>query len=159
MCVCVCVVGYVHSRVEEEYLWECKQLGAFSPSVLLNTLVYFCTKYFSFKTIAQHRRLSFAHIMRCCQTTSSGSKRSCLRFYPPVTKETKSARKCLRRCLNEQVFCLYGLLWKPGSTFVPHLTAGSLLCNVLRCQGGSTVTKWATMSPHSKMVRFDLQGR
>ncbi|XP_060760721.1 zinc finger MYM-type protein 4 isoform X2 [Neoarius graeffei] len=82
--------GYIHSRVEEEYLWECKQLGAFSPSVLLNTLLYFCTKFFDFKTVAQHRRLSFAHIMRCTRTHSNGSKMSCLRFYPPVHKENKN---------------------------------------------------------------------
>uniref|UniRef100_A0A3B4DTE6 TRASH domain-containing protein n=1 Tax=Pygocentrus nattereri TaxID=42514 RepID=A0A3B4DTE6_PYGNA len=78
--------GYVHSRVEEEYLWECKQLGAFSPSVLLNTLLYFCTKFFNFKTVAQHRRLSFAHVMRCTRSHNSG-KVACLRFYPPVPKE------------------------------------------------------------------------
>ncbi|MCI4395437.1 hypothetical protein PGIGA_G00180420 [Pangasianodon gigas] len=82
--------GYVHSRVEEEYLWECKQLGAFSPSVLLNTLLYFCTKFFNFKTVAQHQRLSFAHIMRCTRSHSNGSKMSCLRFYPPVHKENKN---------------------------------------------------------------------
>ncbi|XP_058261099.1 zinc finger MYM-type protein 4 isoform X1 [Hemibagrus wyckioides] len=82
--------GYVHSRMEEEYLWECKQLGAFSPSVLLNTLLYFFTKFFNFKTIAQHRRLSFAHIMRCTRSQSNGSKMSCLRFYPPVHKENKN---------------------------------------------------------------------
>ncbi|CAB1321039.1 unnamed protein product [Coregonus sp. 'balchen'] len=35
--------GYLHSRVEEEYLWDCKQLGAYSPIVLLNTLLFFCT--------------------------------------------------------------------------------------------------------------------
>lgn len=83
--------GYVHSRVEEEYLWGCKQLGAFSPSVLLNTLLYFCTKFFNFKTVAQHRRLSFAHIMRCTRSHSNGTKMSCLRFYPPVHKENKNA--------------------------------------------------------------------
>ncbi|XP_072532060.1 zinc finger MYM-type protein 4 isoform X2 [Salminus brasiliensis] len=81
--------GYVHSRVEEEYLWQCKQLGAFSPSVLLNTLLYFCTKFFNFKTVAQHRRLSFAHVMRCTRSHSSG-KVACLRFYPPVPKESTS---------------------------------------------------------------------
>ncbi|XP_017548695.1 zinc finger MYM-type protein 4 isoform X1 [Pygocentrus nattereri] len=81
--------GYVHSRVEEEYLWECKQLGAFSPSVLLNTLLYFCTKFFNFKTVAQHRRLSFAHVMRCTRSHNSG-KVACLRFYPPVPKESSS---------------------------------------------------------------------
>ncbi|XP_060721663.1 zinc finger MYM-type protein 4 isoform X1 [Tachysurus vachellii] len=82
--------GYVHSRVEEEYLWECKQLGAFSPSVLLNTLLYFCTKFFNFKTVAQHQRLSFAHIMRCTSSQNNGNKMSCLRFYPPVHKGNKN---------------------------------------------------------------------
>ncbi|XP_007249436.3 zinc finger MYM-type protein 4 [Astyanax mexicanus] len=81
--------GYVHSRVEEEYLWQCKQLGAFSPSVLLNTLLYFCTKFFNFKTVAQHRRLSFAHVMRCTRSHGN-SKTACLRFYPPVPKEGTS---------------------------------------------------------------------
>uniref|UniRef100_A0A8B9K677 Zinc finger MYM-type protein 4 n=1 Tax=Astyanax mexicanus TaxID=7994 RepID=A0A8B9K677_ASTMX len=84
--------GYVHSRVEEEYLWQCKQLGAFSPSVLLNTLLYFCTKFFNFKTVAQHRRLSFAHVMRCTRSHGN-SKTACLRFYPPVPKEGKRTSK------------------------------------------------------------------
>ncbi|XP_051527037.1 zinc finger MYM-type protein 4-like isoform X2 [Myxocyprinus asiaticus] len=74
--------GYVHSRVEEEYLWDCKQLGAFSPSVLLNTLLYFFTKFFKYKTVEQHRRLSFGHVIRCSRKTGS-NKVACLRFYPP----------------------------------------------------------------------------
>ncbi|XP_052440697.1 zinc finger MYM-type protein 4 isoform X2 [Carassius gibelio] len=74
--------GYVHSRVEEEYLWDCKQLGAFSPGVLLNTLLYFFTKYFNYKTVEQHRRLSFGHIVRCSRTKGN-TKVACLRFYPP----------------------------------------------------------------------------
>ena len=39
-------LGYYVTRIEEEHLWEAKQLGAHSPQVLLNTLVYFDTKYF-----------------------------------------------------------------------------------------------------------------
>ncbi|KAK7125022.1 hypothetical protein R3I94_019167 [Phoxinus phoxinus] len=74
--------GYVHSRVEEEYLWDCKQLGAFSPGVLLNTLLYFFTKFFNYKTVEQHRRLSFGHIVRCSRSKGS-TKVACLRFYPP----------------------------------------------------------------------------
>ncbi|XP_073668893.1 zinc finger MYM-type protein 4-like isoform X5 [Paramisgurnus dabryanus] len=74
--------GYVHSRIEEEYLWDCKQLGAFSPGVLLNTLLYFFTKYFNYKTVEQHRRLSFGHVIRCSRNKGSG-KEGCLRFYPP----------------------------------------------------------------------------
>ncbi|XP_026087332.1 zinc finger MYM-type protein 4-like isoform X1 [Carassius auratus] len=74
--------GYVHSRVEEYHLWDCKQLGAFSPGVLLNTLLYFFTKYFNFKTVEQHRRISFGHIVRCFQSKGD-TKVACLRFYPP----------------------------------------------------------------------------
>ena len=51
-------------RIEEEHLWECKQLGAHSPYVLLNTLIYFHTKYFMLKTPDDHMRLSFAHILK-----------------------------------------------------------------------------------------------
>ncbi len=37
--------GYIiPSHVTEEMLWECKQLGAHSPSTLLTTLMYFNTK-------------------------------------------------------------------------------------------------------------------
>ncbi|XP_016298824.1 zinc finger MYM-type protein 4-like isoform X2 [Sinocyclocheilus anshuiensis] len=74
--------GYVHSRVEEEYLWDCKQLGTFSPGVLLNTLLYFFSKYFNYKTVEQHRRLSFGHIVRCSRSKGN-TKVACLRFYPP----------------------------------------------------------------------------
>ena len=40
------MTGY---RIEEEHLWEAKQLGAHSPQVLLNTLIYFNTKFFMLK--------------------------------------------------------------------------------------------------------------
>lgn len=37
--------GYIiPSHVTEEMLWECKQLGAHSPSTLLTTLMFFNTK-------------------------------------------------------------------------------------------------------------------
>ncbi|XP_061699448.1 zinc finger MYM-type protein 4-like isoform X2 [Syngnathoides biaculeatus] len=51
----------VSSRVEESFLWECKQLGAYSPIVLLNTLLFFYTKNFHFTTLAQHQSLSFSN--------------------------------------------------------------------------------------------------
>uniref|UniRef100_A0A674BVC7 Zinc finger MYM-type protein 4-like n=1 Tax=Salmo trutta TaxID=8032 RepID=A0A674BVC7_SALTR len=79
--------GYLHSRVEEEYLWDCKQLGAYSPIVLLNTLLFFCTKFFQFKTVAQHRQLSFAHVMRCTKSIHDNTKYNFLRFYPPIPKK------------------------------------------------------------------------
>ncbi|XP_015829628.1 zinc finger MYM-type protein 4 isoform X3 [Nothobranchius furzeri] len=77
--------GYVHSRVEENFLWDCKQLGAYSPIVLLNTLLFFGCKYFGFTTVEQHRQLSFAHVMRCTKTNPNGTKTTFLRFYPPIS--------------------------------------------------------------------------
>ncbi|XP_044027837.1 zinc finger MYM-type protein 4 isoform X2 [Siniperca chuatsi] len=77
--------GYTHSRVEEEFLWDCKQLGAYSPIVLLNTLLFFCCKYFGFTTVEQHRQLSFAHVMRCTKTNQNNTKTTFLRFYPPIS--------------------------------------------------------------------------
>ncbi|XP_061903355.1 zinc finger MYM-type protein 4 isoform X2 [Entelurus aequoreus] len=76
--------GYVHSRVAEEYLWDCKQLGVYSPIVLLNTLLYFFCKNFGFTTAEHHRQLSFAHVMRCTKTDNSNGKTTFLRFYPPI---------------------------------------------------------------------------
>ncbi|XP_031151492.1 uncharacterized protein LOC116047099 isoform X3 [Sander lucioperca] len=77
--------GYIHSRVEEEFLWDCKQLGAYSPIVLLNTLLFFCCKYFGFTTVEQHRQLSFARVMRCTKTNQNNTKTSFLRFYSPIS--------------------------------------------------------------------------
>uniref|UniRef100_A0A3B3UWP0 Zinc finger MYM-type protein 4-like n=1 Tax=Poecilia latipinna TaxID=48699 RepID=A0A3B3UWP0_9TELE len=56
--------GIVPSRIEESYLWECKQLGAYSPIVLLNTLLFFCTKHLHLTTLAEHQRLSFSNFTR-----------------------------------------------------------------------------------------------
>ncbi|XP_028251240.1 zinc finger MYM-type protein 4-like isoform X2 [Parambassis ranga] len=64
----------VPSRVEESYLWECKQLGAYSPIVLLNTLLFFCTKNLRFTTLAQHQGLSFANLARCSRPSSRTGK-------------------------------------------------------------------------------------
>uniref|UniRef100_A0A096LPV7 TRASH domain-containing protein n=1 Tax=Poecilia formosa TaxID=48698 RepID=A0A096LPV7_POEFO len=73
----------VASRVEEEFLWECKQLGAYSPIVLLNTLLFFSCKYFGFTTVAQQRRLSFTNFTSCTRTDG---ETSVLRFYPPESR-------------------------------------------------------------------------
>ncbi|XP_031435912.1 zinc finger MYM-type protein 4 isoform X2 [Clupea harengus] len=72
----------LQSRVEEEYLWHCKQLGAYSPIVLLSTLLFFATKLFRFTTLAHHRRLAFSHISRLTHT-SPGGKIAYVRFRIP----------------------------------------------------------------------------
>ncbi|KAG7465902.1 hypothetical protein MATL_G00159160 [Megalops atlanticus] len=83
--------GYLRWRVEEEFLWACKQLGAYSPTVLLNTLLFFSTKLFRLKTLPQHRRLSFSNLTRCTRQ-GAGPKSAYLRFCParrdPAATET-----------------------------------------------------------------------
>ncbi|XP_054601443.1 uncharacterized protein [Nothobranchius furzeri] len=74
----------VHSRVEENFLWDCKQLGAYSPIVLLNTLLFFGCKYFGFATVEQHRQLSFANVVRYTNLKQNGTKITYLCFYPPT---------------------------------------------------------------------------
>ena len=79
-------------RIEEEHLWESKQLGAHSPHVLLNTLVYFNTKQFMLRSVEEHLRLSFSHIMKHWKKTStphSGVGKNAgrsvyLRYYAPM---------------------------------------------------------------------------
>lgn len=58
-------LGYIiPSCISEDMLWECKQLGAHSPSTLLFTLMYFNTKYFMLKTVEQHSQLAFSKILK-----------------------------------------------------------------------------------------------
>lgn len=76
--LCLPAGGVVSSRVAESYLWECKQLGAYSPIVLLNTLLFFCTKHFGYTTLEQHQRLAFANFTRCSKACSRAGKASYL---------------------------------------------------------------------------------
>ncbi|XP_021573805.1 zinc finger MYM-type protein 4 isoform X2 [Carlito syrichta] len=85
--------GYMFSRIEEEHLWECKQLGAYSPIVLLNTLLFFNTKYFQLKNVAEHLKLSFAHVMRRTRTLKYSTKMTYLRFFPPLQKQESEPDK------------------------------------------------------------------
>ncbi|XP_017876880.1 zinc finger MYM-type protein 3 isoform X2 [Ceratina calcarata] len=95
---------YIVTRVEEEHLWECKQLGAHSPHVLLNTLMFFNTKHFNLVTVEEHMQLSFSHIMKhwkrnpAAQPTATagkvpGSRNVLLRFYPPQSALGNSRKK------------------------------------------------------------------
>ncbi|XP_035529892.1 zinc finger MYM-type protein 4-like [Morone saxatilis] len=90
--------GVVSSRVVESFLWECKQLGAYSPIVLLNTLLFFCTKNFRFTTLAQHQSLSFTNFSRCSKPCSRGGKAHYLRYQrsstaTPRREDTERLRK------------------------------------------------------------------
>ncbi|XP_044230878.1 zinc finger MYM-type protein 4 isoform X1 [Thunnus albacares] len=90
--------GFVSSRVEEHYLWECKQLGAYSPIVLLNTLLFFCTKHFRFTTLAQHQSLSFSNFTRHSKPCSRTGKIHYLQYQrscaaTPSREVTERTRK------------------------------------------------------------------
>ncbi|XP_075812810.1 zinc finger MYM-type protein 3 isoform X3 [Microtus pennsylvanicus] len=77
----------VFSRVEEEHLWECKQLGVYSPFVLLNTLMFFNTKFFGLQTAEEHMQLSFTNVVRQsrkCTTPRGTTKVVSIRYYAPV---------------------------------------------------------------------------
>ncbi|XP_041051004.1 zinc finger MYM-type protein 3-like isoform X3 [Carcharodon carcharias] len=79
--------GLIFSRVEEEHLWECKQLGVYSPFVLLNTLMFFNTKYFGLKCVEEHMRLSFINVVRQsrkCTTPRGTTKLVSIRYYMPA---------------------------------------------------------------------------
>ncbi|KAM9838694.1 zinc finger MYM-type protein 4-like [Aulostomus maculatus] len=76
--------GHIRSCVEEEFLWECKQLGAYSPIVLLNTLLFYCCKFFRFTTVEQHRQLTFANL-KICHRTIQNVKTAFLSFYPRIS--------------------------------------------------------------------------
>lgn len=82
------------SRIEEEHLWECKQLGAYSPIVLLNTLLFFNTKYFQLKNVSEHLKLSFAHVMRRTRTLKYNTKMTYLRFFPAFQKQEVESGEC-----------------------------------------------------------------
>ncbi|XP_015259688.1 PREDICTED: glutamine-rich protein 1-like [Cyprinodon variegatus] len=68
-------LGYIiPSHVTEEMLWECKQLGAHSPSTLLTTLMYFNTKYFRLITPEHHMRVAFSKVLRHSRKNPTNAK-------------------------------------------------------------------------------------
>ncbi|NXP50223.1 ZMYM3 protein, partial [Heliornis fulica] len=80
----------VFSRVEEEHLWECKQLGVYSPFVLLNTLMFFNTKFFGLQTADEHMQLSFTNVVRQsrkCTTARGMTKVVSIRYYAPAKQK------------------------------------------------------------------------
>ncbi|RZF34921.1 hypothetical protein LSTR_LSTR011415 [Laodelphax striatellus] len=82
------------TRVEEEHLWESRQLGAHSPNVLLCTLMFFNTKYFNLVTVEDHMKLSFSHIMKHWKKGGStapvtGTRNVLLRYYPSGSDSAK----------------------------------------------------------------------
>ncbi|KRT79847.1 hypothetical protein AMK59_7853, partial [Oryctes borbonicus] len=103
---------YIVTRVEEEHLWESKQLGAHSPHVLLSTLMFFNTKHFNLTNVDEHMQLSFSHIMKHWKRVpnqpgtpkNASSRNILLRFYPPqsAVEGNKSKKKVYEQQENEE---------------------------------------------------------
>jgi zinc finger MYM-type protein 2/3/4 len=79
--------GLIISRIEEEILWESKQLGAYSPFVLLNTILFFNTKYFFLDKKESHMQLSFTNVKKHAKRNIGPNgedygKTVFLRYYP-----------------------------------------------------------------------------
>uniref|UniRef100_A0A8C5RKP3 Zinc finger MYM-type containing 3 n=1 Tax=Laticauda laticaudata TaxID=8630 RepID=A0A8C5RKP3_LATLA len=94
----------VFSRVEEEHLWDCKQLGVYSPFVLLNTLMFFNTKFFGLQTAEEHMQLSFTNVVRQsrkCTTPRGSAKVVSIRYYAPV-RHRKSRESSLGKRRREE---------------------------------------------------------
>ena len=94
---CFLFSGQTLCRIEEEHLWESKQLGAHSPYVLLNTLIYFHTKHFILKTAEEHMSLSFAQIVKHLKKGVPGkcgpqNKNVALRYYCLANSKNKGEK-------------------------------------------------------------------
>ncbi|XP_042165129.1 zinc finger MYM-type protein 3-like isoform X2 [Oncorhynchus tshawytscha] len=87
--------GGLVSRVLEEHLWECKQLGVYSPFVLLNTLMFFNTKSFGLTTVEQHLQLSFATVTRQAKrrSTPHGMVKSSSVCYHPKSHLKRTSKE------------------------------------------------------------------
>uniref|UniRef100_A0A8C6XLW0 Zinc finger MYM-type containing 3 n=1 Tax=Naja naja TaxID=35670 RepID=A0A8C6XLW0_NAJNA len=96
----------VFSRVEEEHLWDCKQLGVYSPFVLLNTLMFFNTKFFGLQTAEEHMQLSFTNVVRQsrkCTTPRGSAKVVSIRYYAPVRHRKGRESSLGKRRREEEV--------------------------------------------------------
>lgn len=84
-------LGYFVTRIEEEHLWEAKQLGAHSPQVLLNTLAYFNTKYFVLRSVEDHQKLSYTQVMKHWKKgEKEADKLAILRYNAPAKKGNRT---------------------------------------------------------------------
>ncbi|KAM9842309.1 zinc finger MYM-type protein 4-like [Aulostomus maculatus] len=96
--------GVIQSRVEESFLWECKQLGAYSPIVLLNTLLFFCTRNFHLTTLEQHQSLSFSNFTRRSKPCSRAGKVLYLHYQKSsAALPTRGETERLRRRQEQEV--------------------------------------------------------
>ncbi|VDL61344.1 unnamed protein product [Hymenolepis diminuta] len=70
--------GMLICRIEEEHMWEAKQLGDHNPHVLLFTLLYFITKHMWLRTGDQHAQLCFSNF----KLKRENAESECVLFVP-----------------------------------------------------------------------------
>lgn len=96
--------NFIVTRVEEEHLWETKQLGCHSPQILLNTLIYFNTKYFYRSTVEEHHQLTFHHIIRFHKKKSERNS-TMLRFFPKYYSDRDARRYVQEENIEDPLRC------------------------------------------------------
>nr|CDS31018.1 Zinc finger MYM type protein 3 [Hymenolepis microstoma] len=70
--------GMLICRIEEEHMWEAKQLGDHNPHVLVFTVLYFITKHMWLRTGDQHAQLCFSNF----KLKRENAESECVLFVP-----------------------------------------------------------------------------
>ncbi|CAG2162202.1 unnamed protein product [Oppiella nova] len=98
--------------IQEEHLWECGQLGAHSPTVLLNTVMFLSTKYFHMVQLEEHTSFSFSNLSKqwaidgtqCLVFQSGrGRKKRTLTLYENVENQLRCPVKLFEFYLSKWV--------------------------------------------------------
>lgn len=79
-------------RISEAILWDAKQLGAHSPLVLLNTLMYFNIKGFGLCTVEDHLKLSFSNVAKQLHKVPKGQSTRVLRWTTNPKDDEESSK-------------------------------------------------------------------
>ncbi|PAA72433.1 hypothetical protein BOX15_Mlig032040g2, partial [Macrostomum lignano] len=72
--------GTLVCRIEEQHLWECRQLGCHSPDSLIFSLFYILTRYVGLHTVQEHAELTLGQF--ALASPASGGAGAVLRFTP-----------------------------------------------------------------------------
>ncbi|XP_053575161.1 transcriptional regulator QRICH1 [Bombina bombina] len=155
--------GYlISSCIAEEMLWDCKQLGAHSPTTLLFTLMYFNTKYFVLKTVEQHSQLAFSKITKQTRKNPGiGKDKNCtirfLRLYGQVQSGFKVTEETYVEQLENpdnplqcpiKLYDFYRFKWENEDSYAVLCEMLALPLKQLSASVISTVDKGADRTLH-----------
>ncbi|EUB54979.1 Zinc finger MYM-type protein [Echinococcus granulosus] len=122
--------GMLICRIEEEHMWEARQLGDETPHILLFTLLYFITKHMWLRTGDQHAQLRFSNFKlkrenpssECVLFVSSGSSDS-YRMFSTGEQFSRCPIQLFRNYLKK---CPQALVAGGGSFYLSPLPEPSL---------------------------------